>query len=174
MSASYIILTRDLGLIRARAQGIRAVQSRLKGALQEFSYSTVAYVRTKAGWKITTAIPEQNLYTATQDKEVLKIMVRISNTLIRLIVGEEKSQEIFAAVEKGFVLLSQSTCDSRDIESVTMARILYALGYIATDASTETLFRDFSDYSQNILDTAKAYRVTLIKAINHGLQESHL
>jgi DNA repair protein RecO len=174
MSASYLILTRDLGLIRARAQGIRSAQSRLKGALQEFSYSTVAYVRTKAGWKITTAIPEQNFYTISENKEVVKIMARIANTLIRLIVGEEKSPEVFTAVEKGFMLLSHTAHDASAVESIIVLRILHALGYIASDTDTEVVLTDFSDYSATVLNIARNQRASIIKAINRGLQESQL
>jgi hypothetical protein len=135
----------------------------------------VAYVRTKAGWKITTAIPEHNFYTDSKDKDVVKIMARISQTLIRLIVGEEKSAEMFTAVENGFMMISHCEPEKTGlIESVIMARVLHVLGYIGSNAETEKLFRDFSDFGPHILDVARLQKARIISAINKGLKASQL
>lgn len=174
MSAYYHILTKDLGLIRARAQGVRGATSRLKGALQEFSFSTIAYVHGKAGWKITTAIPQTNFFIGVKDVEVRIVMAKISDCLIRLIPGEEKSQEIFTSVEKGFTALMDTGADVHSIEAVILSRILYSLGLLAKDANTEQLFVEYSDYSTRVISFASNHKAEIIKSINRGFKESQL
>lgn len=173
-SAYYYILTKDLGLIKARAQGVREMKSRLKGALQELSLSTIAYVHGKAGWKITTAIPDKNFFTETKNADVRKIMARISDCLIRLIPGEEKSAEIFTAVEKGFSALVQSEKDSLVIEVIILTRILYTLGLLAKDETTSEILKDYSDFSVPIISHTLTHKALIIRAINKGFKESQL
>ncbi len=173
-SAYYCLLTKDLGLIYARAQGVRGVKSRLKGALQEFSYSTVAFVHGKAGWKITTAIPERNFFTETKDTQVRKILAHISNTLIRLIPGEEKSPLIFSIIEKGFIQLVEGCFDSSSIEVLILARLLHLLGYLASDTITALLFENYSDFSDPLLSHTTIHKTVIIRTINTGLKESQL
>ena len=43
----YNILTRDLGLVRAHAIGVRREESKLRGALEPYSLSSVSLVRGK-------------------------------------------------------------------------------------------------------------------------------
>ncbi len=174
MSASYIVLTRDLGLIRARAQGVRGAKSRLKGALQEFSFSTVAYVHGKAGWKITTAIPERNFFTDTNDTQKRKILAHIFGVLIRLIVGEEKSPLIFSVIEKGFTELVEGGGDPSVVEVLILARLLHLLGYLAKNEHTTLLFEDYADFSPSMLSLTTTHRVLIVRAINKGLKESQL
>ena len=173
-SAYYYLLTKDLGLIYARAQGVRKSESRLKGALQEFSLSTIAYVNTKAGWKITTAIPEKNFFTEAHDAKVRQIMAKISDCLIRLITGEEKSTDIFVAVEKGFSELAKGGEDTHLVEMIILARILYTLGLLVKDEHTENLLYDYADFSVPTLFHTLTHKVLIIKAINQGFNQSQL
>jgi len=153
-SASYLILTRDFGLIRARAQGVRKDASRLKGTLQEYSLATIAYVQTKAGWKITTAIPERNFWNEITGGEARKILARIADVLIRLITGESKDEKIFTLTIDQCVRLEQGI-DPNEVEIAFLSRLLHLLGYME---------KDF----------AKLSKKELIQAINKGLRESQL
>src|SRR5574343_294251 len=51
----FILFTRELGVVRATAQGIRKLSSRLRYGLQDFSYARVDLVRGKDIWRITSA-----------------------------------------------------------------------------------------------------------------------
>ena len=183
-SAYFYILTTDLGLITARAQGVRMQQSKLKGTLQEFSLATVAFVHGKSGWKITTAIPEKNFWMQGDDQqanlpsrssgEARKVMALIAATLIRLITGEEKNTKIFSVVEVGFSLLSEHTEDTPLIEAVMLTRILHALGLLPSDEHTEMILRDFSDFSSDIMSHTRIHKSYIVRAINQGFVESQL
>src|SRR5678810_1294690 len=52
---TYAILTRDLGLVRASATGVRKESSKLRGALEPFVISNISLVRGKEYWRITSA-----------------------------------------------------------------------------------------------------------------------
>ena len=51
----YSLLTRDLGLINASAQGVRKISSKLRFVLQDFSYIKVDLVHGKDFWRLTSA-----------------------------------------------------------------------------------------------------------------------
>jgi recombinational DNA repair protein (RecF pathway) len=183
-SAYYYILTRDLGLIKARAQGVRGVKSRLKGALQEFSLSTIAYVHGKAGWKITTAIPEKNFFNEIKNSDpkraddtarrAKEIMARISDCLIRFITGEEKSVDIFTVTEKGFSVLAENTRDASAVEIVILVRILHTLGYVASDDVTKTLLQEYDTFQADLLSYVLLRKKELVQIINKAFKESQM
>jgi recombinational DNA repair protein (RecF pathway) len=185
-SAYYYLLTRDLGLIKARAQGIRTPKSKLKGALQEYSLATVAFVRAKAGWKITTAIPERNFFLDVRKefnadpkrveditRQARKIMAHINETLMRFIVGEEKSEKIFNVVEKGFNALVKEGSRDDLIESLILFRVLFLLGYIDVQGFNFSI-EDISDYQESVLSLVDKNKSSMIRLINKGFKESQL
>lgn len=141
----YNILTRDLGLIRATATGVRKEASKLRGALEPFQISLVSVVRGKDHWRITSA---QALASIPSLPEV----ARPFSLFEKLVPGESVHPELFDTVE--------DFLDSRDplddmFETHLVAHMLYHLGYLTKDALE--------------LD-----KLSLIKAINQGLQASHL
>src|SRR3989344_2202782 len=81
----YDILTKDLGLIRATAQGVRNQGSKLRPHLGEFSASEVAFVRGKTGWRVTDANLRVNYHLQLMmDKEKSTVAARIFSLLRRL------------------------------------------------------------------------------------------
>jgi len=53
----YFLLTRELGLIHAFAQGVRELKSKLRYSLAELSYVKVSLVRGKEKWRLTSVVP---------------------------------------------------------------------------------------------------------------------
>ncbi len=135
---TYTILTRDLGLVRASATGVRKEGSKLRGALEPLVLSEISLVRGKEYWRITSAEVLRSLAAAPT-------LARPLALLQRLVQGEEPHPELFDAVEAH--LGAQ--------EETLASHILYHLGYLKEgDLSLE--------------------KKELIKAINDGLQQSHL
>jgi hypothetical protein len=56
------LFTREFGMIRAKAQSVRVSDSKLRYALQEYSYIEVSLVKGKDIWRITNALPIYNIY----------------------------------------------------------------------------------------------------------------
>src|SRR5512146_101812 len=51
----FALLTRDVGLVKALAQGVRRESSKLGGVLMDYAISDVSLVKGKNAWRITTA-----------------------------------------------------------------------------------------------------------------------
>ena len=114
----YVILTRDLGLIRASAIGVRKETSKLRGALEPLSLSTVSLVRGKEYWRITSAVFE----SAIPPKFAAPLSL-----LEKLVAGESANRELFNGVQK-----KVESYDSADdmFEPRLVAEILFHLGYL--------------------------------------------
>ena len=130
----YSILTRDFGLVRAHAIGVRKSVSKLRGSLEPVSLSTVSLVRGKEFWRLTSA----ELIKSLKKSKPLEL-------LEKLVVGEASHPELFDAVEKYI----------ESDETTLVSQILYHLGYLKSE-------------------DLKLSKKELIKAINEGLQHSHL
>lgn len=141
----YSILTKDLGLIRATAIGVRKEGSKLRGSLEPFSLTLVSVVRGKDYWRITSA-------QALESISSLPSVARPLDLLEKLVQGEVPHPELFDAIEEAIVSLE---IGDELFEITLVSRILYHLGYLKE-----------SDLS---LD-----KKGLIKAINEGLEASHL
>ncbi len=141
----YSILTRELGLIRASAIGVRKETSKLRGALEPFSLSEISLVRGKEYWRVTSAQFIEKFANATSIAKPLSL-------LEKLVQGESAHPELFDAIEK-FASLYKG--GDKEFEIRFVAIILFHLGYL-------------KEVDLN-LDKKE-----LVKAINEGLQSSHL
>jgi recombinational DNA repair protein (RecF pathway) len=174
-SASYLILTKDLGLIRARAQGVRKHESKLKPALQEYCQSHVSFVRGKHGWRVTNAIPIRNLYIECGNDHAKQVIAQICLTLVRLVQGEHIDSVLFEISLSGFKkILSVSDDLISNIEVLILLRILFVLGYVATGANISKAIESMTDYSQSTMSFVQKNKSKIISVINKGLNESQL
>ena len=141
----YTIMTRDLGLIRAMAIGVRKEASKLRGNIEPFSLSSVSFVKGKDYWRLTSAEFIQSISSTL-------FIARPLALLEKLVQGEASHPELFDAVEEA--VLSSGPRDEM-FEVRIVSKILFHLGYLKE------------------LDMALGKK-SLIKAINEGLQASHL
>lgn len=141
----YSILTRDLGLVRASATGVRKESSKLRGALEPFALSSVSLVRGKDFWRLTSAELLRKL-PATD------ALARPFSLLEKLVQGESAHPELFDMIEQ---FVSGEREDGEMFEIMLVAHMLFHLGYL----KAEDLTRE---------------KPALIKAINHGLEQSQL
>src|SRR3989344_2997459 len=105
----YSILTRELGLVKAQALGVRKEGSKLRGAIEPVCLTTVSLVRGKEYWRLTSA----EFIKRFQKSQPLVM-------LEALVAGEASHPELFDAVEKHL--------ESDEITLVS--RILFQLGYL--------------------------------------------
>jgi recombinational DNA repair protein (RecF pathway) len=141
----YSVLTRDLGLIRATATGVRKAASKLRGALEPVSLTTVSLVRGKEYWRATSAEVIEKIESSP---EILRPLMLLE----RLVQGEAPHPELFDMLREK---LGSKDVRGEVFETRLVAEILFHLGYL-----------DKSD-----LDLEKK---ELIAAINNGLSASHL
>lgn len=141
----YKILTRDLGLVRARALGVRKEVSKLRGALEPYTLAAVSLVRGKEHWRITSA---ESLKKVPYKESIARPFILLD----KFIQGEAANSELFDAIEET-IFARETNEEMREIRIVS--RILFNLGYLKA-----------SD-----LDLSKE---KLIVAINEGIHQSQL
>ncbi|MFA7216602.1 MAG: recombination protein O N-terminal domain-containing protein [Candidatus Paceibacterota bacterium] len=170
----FYILTEDLGLIIASAQGVRLQSSKLGSSLQEFSLVTLSCVKGKGGWKITNSIARENFFF---DKPIYvqKFITNLSRVLIRMMPGEENNQDIFYLVEGSFSWLKNLSKESIDsFEILCNLRVLHNLGYVDRNPGTEVFLGSSDKWDELLLCKVLKNKNLLLGYINKGLKESHL
>ena|SRR3989344_9408411 len=165
------LFTRDFGLIRARASAIRKERSKMRHATQNYARAHVSLVRGKRGWRLAGASAVRN---AQGDRRGIAAFARISELVSRLVQGEEPNAYLFAALSEAHDALIQEKCDAfGTIEIVCVARILYSLGYISTEALSSALFTHTAYTGESLLE-AETMRDKLLSSINKAIAETHL
>lgn len=146
----YTIFTRDFGLVRASASGVRKEVSKLRGNLEPFSIANVSLVKGKGEWRITSA-------ELIKKVSLRRNIARVFNLVERLAGAEVTHPEIFDLLENAY-----DGDDSEELEVFLVAQILFELGYL------------LREYVPRSLDDVRRDKKAIVKAINSGLQESGL
>jgi len=176
------IYTEDFGLVSAVATGVRRAASKLRYHTQDYSVRQFSLVRGRDLWRLVgaeeiapaTDFEQPALHESLAD-ENLAAYARILSLIRRLVRGEEKNEPVFRSMLSMYAVFPSmvSTNDVSALETLTVFRILHALGYIRSDASTLPLIAPM-DIDQSLIALAKPLRSALVSAINSGLTESHL
>lgn len=161
-NALVTVITPSLGLVRARAQGVRRSGAKLAAALTTFAESSLVLVRGREGWRVAGAVLEENWFAKMQSPSARVRAARVSGLLLRLVAGEEIDSVIFPILVNFFKALATLPEDTHEaIEMFAVLRILAALGLDKGDIP-----EDFS----KILEKRTQY----IARINNGIEASGL
>lgn len=121
------LITSDLGLIRARAEGLRKPGAKLSSALQTLASCEVTLVRGKEGWRLSGALLEENWFARFSRTERLRAG-RVAGLVLQLVHGETQDSlyQIFSEFLTSLPTLSEGEQDT--VECLAALRILAALG----------------------------------------------
>lgn len=176
-SRSFRILTKDLGLIKASAQGVRFLKSKLRYAILDFSYCDFSLVRGKDSWRVTGALKHANLYDAFRDRpEARLLFVRVFSLFDRLLSGEEKNEKLFEYLAEAvsFARTKELSAElARNFEYILVLRILSTLGYLGASPDT-SVFVESPYWSEELLLKMEAVTPKILGEINKSLKESQL
>ena len=166
------ILTRELGLVRAKATSSRREVSKLRYGLETLSRGRYTFVRGKAEWRLT-GVDEvsRKLLGATPAQS--KRLGQVSRLLMRLVLGAEHTPELYKTVCGGFESLAHTEENADSVECVLVLRILAHLGYLPELPALAPFVED-DKFSPELALQASASRKLLIKLINNSLQATGL
>ena len=173
----FSLFCRDLGFVKAHAQGVRKVNSKLRSHLADFSLAKVSLVHGKNFWRLIGAAADKNyfqIFKSTPSK--LKTMANVVRLLERLLHGEEKNEMLFDLVKNGFDFLENLLTEKKTIlafETVLVLRILHRLGYVQKHQHISP-FAETKDWNEKLLTDIQSKISHLITVINQSLHESHL
>src|SRR3989344_3609239 len=178
-SKIFSLFTKELGLIHARAQGVRETRSKLRYSLQDFSLSSFDLVRGKNGWRVTSAIVEENLaaFSPEKRKQALGVLRRVTTLLARLFRGEEKDAVLFETLVASFRKLKDEALELkaiRDLEALLVMRILHRLGYCGEDPALSPFLAISALEEPNLFASFSPLRARAIRRINQSLKETQM
>lgn len=168
---SIQLFTEDSGMLSARATGIREEKSKMRYALQPFSFARVTLVRGKHEWRLTGALPESNVFFSASDRACRGQLLKFMRLVSRVITGEEASRELFRIVSDGVRHLAVH--DDEIAYRVSVFRLLTTLGYIAAPAELAAIAIPIPLH-EAVLGYNVAHRGLIDQNIERALSVSHL
>lgn len=183
-TASVLALfTKDFGLVYAHAQGVRKMESKLRGSLQNYAYAEVSLVRGREVWRVVNAKEKDPLSGVRYEISKRVLFAHIASLLKRFLGQEEPHPMLFDDIISSIVFLNSETFSQDELsrfELVTVLRILSYLGYVKEDlvTKTETIpfseILSFNEWSKEKTDAVRGKEKECILAINESFYESGL
>jgi DNA repair protein RecO (recombination protein O) len=129
----YTFYTLEKGKIQALAKGVRKVQARLAGSLENFNLVSFNVVGKGTVKKITNAIVEDNFLSLRNNLDALRLIFRSIRILNQLVDKEEKDENIFNLLAEYLQSVESASINSSDkIELISQGflfKLLDNLGY---------------------------------------------
>ncbi len=169
-SALLSILTAELGLIHARAQGVKKSGAKLAGALQTLSASDLTLVAGREGWRVRGAVPVESWFS-TLAPEARTRAARVAALLLRLVPADEKDGRYFALLTAFLTALQEMPLAAHEaLECLMVLRTLEALGLETGDLPGNT----FEPFSIETLREVERKRMAFVTRANMSLAASGL
>ena len=127
---SYLLFTREAGMLYAEAKSVREERSRQRMALQDFSYVRVSLVKGKSSWKIGSIEPRANFFMEAVDKAARGSVVTITKGIRRFYGGQEAAPALFDYLKEALMAASGNVAERPVFEKIVLARLLFELGYV--------------------------------------------
>ncbi|MCA9365916.1 recombination protein O N-terminal domain-containing protein [Candidatus Kaiserbacteria bacterium] len=151
---SYLLFTKDAGMIYATARSVREERSKQRHSLQDFAQIKVSLVQGKSGWRIGSVEQYKNPYYEASERVNRITVVRIVRTLRRFIHGGDENMLVFQDAWQ--VLKSATEIKTTELDklyTIFTARLLHQLGYLPiTPAIQEAFVVDFNEAIKNADD----------------------
>jgi recombinational DNA repair protein (RecF pathway) len=169
---SFLLFTRDAGMLFATAKSVREEVSKQRNALQDFTRLNISLIKGKTGWRVGSVEALQNDFSLAANKEVRGSVVLFYRLLRRFIRGEEAHPDLFdfsvAALDE---LLAPQT-NRRLLDLFIQIRILLLLGYVDETAVPDEI------RTSTLADISALESSDLIKKLeilaNKAAESSHL
>ncbi len=151
---SYLLFTREAGMLYAEARSVREERSRQRMALQDFSYVRVSLIKGKSSWKIGSIEPRTNFFMDSVDKTARGSVVSLTKFLRRFYGGQEAAPILFDYLREALDMLSGDVLVRTEIEAVIQTRMLYELGYVDAKVLPPFVLGDVASLQTNVLETS--------------------
>src|SRR3989344_201411 len=180
-NAFVMLLTSGLGLVRARAQGVRKPGAKLAAALATFAESELVLVRGREGWRVAGAVLAESWSRKMQKLETRAAAARVSGLLLRLVAGEAHDAELYPIMRGFFTALAELPENTHEaVELLAVLRVLAPLGLDAglpvVNTPLEGQASDSSNsnslFAHELLATIAEHRTDYISRINNSIAAS--
>ncbi len=170
---SFLLFTRDAGMLYATARSVREERSRQRYALQDFTVITVSLIKGKTGWRIGSVDGEENLFNQASSRYARGSVVKILKCIRRYVQGEEPNRILYEECIAGLRFVTRAQVAHRALaEEIITARILNTLGYMSDNPTLKAVLQGTLEDVMSC--TPESLLPTLQMATAEALQASHL
>ena len=163
------ILTPELGLVRARVQGVRKSGAKLATGIMTFTTSSCTLVRGKEGWRLVGALTEHS-NRDTLSFEGREVLGRVAFLIERLVKGESHETRLFDVF---YALLKNVQHGSKDsYEHYEYLALMYVLSLHGVESGKG--LGDTYDFNEQDLAYVVTNTKEVISRINAGIHASGL
>lgn len=170
---SYLLFSRDAGMLWASARSVREERSKQRYALQDFSRIRVSLVKGRTGWRIGSVEAHGNPFLSAESRTRRGTVNYVVSQLRRYVHGEIPLPRIYDDAISILEAPEDSEMKPPHIQQLFLARLLFELGYISQKPQWEEIFK-----ASSVLDGVQLYtpklETELSLAIAEGTQASHL
>lgn len=169
----FLLFTREQGVLRVRATGIRKLASKLRYSLQDYSVASLGLIRGRHSWRLGSA-GAKPLFDP-KNKLLMRAFQNTCRLLSRMVPREAEETILFddiANIYRVADTLELTPKTASDIALLAGVKILYTLGYIPHESIPEAFLE--TPYKVLPLAEARAHRAELTGAIHAALESSHL
>lgn len=168
-TSQVMLLAREHGLIFVSARSARFERSKLRFGLEPLTLARFSLVRGRYGWKLT-GVEQISMLDKGVSLERRRSLGKVSRLLLRLLSGEDPSNELFETVREGFGSLVSVSDESvvEYVEYVLVLRVLARLGYVAEGAEIAP-FMSMNFHAEEFPTKVRAHKSLLIRTINESL-----
>lgn len=160
------IATEELGVVLARAAGVRAAGSKLAHALVTLAESDVVLVAGAEGWRVAGALLAENWFVRLAP-HARERAGRTVGLLVRLAPGEVREPGLFTVLRAYLAALARAESDLAEGAELVAAESLLAACGVGEAAVVP-------DFAPEALTEALAERPARIARINRGIAASGL
>lgn len=176
-SAHLHLLTKDYGMVRAKAQGIRLINSKLRYSLAEWSRARVTLVRGAHGFRVVGAVFETSYFDSFRaEPHKLKALARIGVLMRRLVIAEASGDELytlFFGLAEFFARAPLNRTMAKNAEYIAALRLLDVTGYLPRSEPLRVFARDGA-WNVSIISRMGALRSEAAREINSSLNAAQL
>lgn len=174
-SRSYLLLCENLGPLWAKATSVRKQQSKLRYHLQQYSNLRITLIEGREYFRIVGVSDFENSFKfeelGAKEKE---LVARIFQLFRRLLVGEERSSELYKFVVRCLKYLEENKGMDSDLifafEIAIVANILMIQGYV----DKKTFELPSGDINEEYLREIFSKKKEVLLLVNNALKSSHL
>jgi DNA repair protein RecO len=170
---SYLLFTREAGMLYADARSAREERSRQRYSLQDFTLVRVSLVKGKGGWKVGSIQALHNFYHEAVDQAARGSVVSVFRLLRRFFKGEEPAVELFDYVVESISQLAGQQTDRMFLQMLVQVHILAELGYVDSQLLPSTL-QNRALASADIENYSEADERVIEKLYTQAVSVSHL
>ncbi len=169
---TFDLFTKDFGVVRAKATGVRKLESRLRFFVQDLRYVDVSLVKGKTYWRLVSARPIHEL----NSKKSLSTPSRVRSLqlLSRLAPEGEPHPALFDDLVAAYLFTSKEKLSGTIIESVEALlalKILHALGYWGEYSGLDFVL---SPFNTEAIEKISATKKQIILEVNKSLAATQL